>query len=384
MVDVKALQEERTKLFYDVYDGKKPKRIPITTVIYAEAAAPYAGVELKKAQWDPTYSEAYIDKIAADIPTDKAAIGAAPRIAPFYEMLQAKAIKMGENYSMQHPEVYSLEADEYDAFIADPYKCLMDICMPKLYPALAGDKGSAMLNLLKAYQIRADFVAKQGAYAAAAVNKYGFALLPPGGFTEAPLDFVADFIRSFSNTMSDLRRYPDKVAAACEAATPHMIKCGLVPTSSKFGRTFIPLHMAPFMNRKLFEKFYWPSFKALLDGLAAGGAECRIFIENDWTPHFDYILDFPGCAELQFEYGDPKEIQQKFKGRHIMSGMFPITMLQTHTKQQCIDFAKMLMDTFGPDGNFIFNTDKGIYSIKEPIATNVKAVFEYVRDNGSY
>ena len=40
-----------------------------------------------------------------------------------------------------------------------------------------------------------------------------------------------------------------------------MINQGLGPVRTVDARCFLPLHMAPFLNMKQFEKFYWPTFK---------------------------------------------------------------------------------------------------------------------------
>ena len=52
MADVKALQKERNKLFTDLYDGIKPKRIPTFISITWDAAIKYSGMDLKRSQWD--------------------------------------------------------------------------------------------------------------------------------------------------------------------------------------------------------------------------------------------------------------------------------------------------------------------------------------------
>ena len=43
---------------------------------------------------------------------------------------------MSNTGTMQHPEVHCLEVEEYDEFIADPYKCMVEKLMPRLFAAL--------------------------------------------------------------------------------------------------------------------------------------------------------------------------------------------------------------------------------------------------------
>ena len=64
--------------------------------------------------------------------------------------------------------------------------------------------------------------------------KYGKSNLG-GAFaqTDAPFDFIADLLRSFTGMMMDIRRVPDKVEAACEAILPLMVKAGAKGTPER-------------------------------------------------------------------------------------------------------------------------------------------------------
>lgn len=227
MSDVKQLQEERTQLFKDVYDGRQPKRVPIELSITWDAAIPYAGMDMKTAQWNPETFETFFDKVCAEFPTDKAPIAPTLRPPGFYEILGAKGIIMSKTGTMQHPEVHCLEVEEYDEFIADPYKCMVEKLMPRLFAALDTEPMRAALNFAKGYKAKCDIDAAMGGVAVEMTNKYGFAALPKGGMTEAPLDFMADFIRSFTGIIKDMRRNKEQVVAAVEAILPHMEKSGL-------------------------------------------------------------------------------------------------------------------------------------------------------------
>ncbi|MGB9792926.1 MAG: uroporphyrinogen decarboxylase, partial [Thermacetogeniaceae bacterium] len=112
----------------------------------------------------------------------------------------------------------------------------------------------------------------------------------------------------------------------------------------------------------------------------------QLFVEHDWMRYLDYLYELPENTIMRFEYGDPKLVAEKLGGRHILSGFYPITLLQTGTKQQCIDKAKELLDILAPTGKFWFQADKSIISADKEgkIAENMRAVLEYVMENGSY
>jgi hypothetical protein len=85
-----------------------------------------------------------------------------------------------------------------------------------------------------------------------------------------------------------------------------------------------------------------------------------------------------------FEYGDPKLIKEKLGKKHILNGFYPITLLKTGTKQQCIDKAKELIDILAPGGKYFFGFDKAIITADSVNLENLKAVLEYVSENAYY
>jgi hypothetical protein len=85
-----------------------------------------------------------------------------------------------------------------------------------------------------------------------------------------------------------------------------------------------------------------------------------------------------------FEYGTPKLIKEKLGKKHIVTGLFPMTMLKTHTKQECADYTKKLIEILAPGGKFIFGLDKNPITINDINMDSFNAVAETVRDYGVY
>ncbi|MEG0379550.1 MAG: uroporphyrinogen decarboxylase family protein, partial [Eubacterium sp.] len=219
-------------------------------------------------------------------------------------------------------------------------------------------------------------------------KKYGKAPFPNvSTLTEAPYDFMADQLRSFTGISKDIKRMPEKVLAALDAVLPIMVKAGIPAPgkpANKLNRVFIPLHMAPYMNKKDFERFYWPTFKALVDELDALGYGIDLFVEQDWTRFIDYLAELPrGCCMI-VEYGDPKIFKEKLGDKFILSGFYPMSLLKTGTEKECIDKASELLDILAPEGNYVFHLDKAIIRIKDLNPDNYKAVIDYVAKNGKY
>lgn len=384
MLSNKTIQEERTQLFKNVFDGKVPKRVPIDIDFSWDAAIEYAELDLKTAQWDMKQWPIFYEKMAQEFQNDKLPLTRSNRTPRFYQILQAKSFVMSDSGYMQHPEISCLEVDEYDEFIKDPYNFMTEVLLPRLYPSIQNDTIFSALNFAKAYKAYHDSMQYMTEIADCMTDKYGYAVLPPGAGTEAPFDYLADLIRSFTNINKDIRRCPQKVEEACEALLPLTCKAAIGPVQNQYARCFIPLHMAPFLNKKQFERFWWPTFQKLMKYIFENNMGAWIFCEHDWSDKLDYLAELEGRVYMCFEYGDPSKIKKIVGKNHIVSGLYPISYLQTKSKQECIDEAKRLLDIMAPGGGYIFSTDKIIFSLKGQIAENLKAVLETVREYGQY
>lgn len=378
MSDVIKLAQERTGLFNDLWQGRIPKRVPVVAMIQVEFAIQYAGRDLFKEQWDTTDLENVFDKVCQDFYSDLMPVSAV-RFPSYYKLLGARNFVMSSQGFLQHPEIVGLEVEDYEAIIASPYDCIVERVLPRLYSELDTEPGKRSIAMAKAFKAYQDEGANQLRAIINLMHKYGY-----GGanfFTgmcEAPFDILTDQLRGFKNIVADVRRYPDKVEAAVEALTPLMIRMGTPAFPMELGAVFIPLHMAPYLRDKDFAKFYWPSFKNLVQGLADKGHKSFIFAEQDWSRYVDYLAELPEKTIINFEYGDPKVIKEKLGDKHIITGFYPLSLLKTGTKQQCIDKAKELIDILAPGGNYFFSFDKAVITTDSVDVENFQAVLEYV------
>ena len=381
------LFKERTELFEALYSDKVPKRVPISTQIPVDFSVPYSGGDLVSAQWNLEELRPAFDKVCRDFPDDTTP-NSAFRLPLHYTILGSKGIVMSSSGFMQHPEINSMEPDEYDEYTADPYKFICETILPRLYTELDTDPVNKALVLSKAYKAWSDSMTKVAGINSEMNQKYGHWTAPAGSccFTEAPMDFLADFLRSFTGITKDVRRVPQKLEEACDATLPLMLKLGTPKNPSYLGRTHMPLHMAPFMREKDFERLWWPSFKKLCDKIAAQGQPLSFFCEHDFTRYLDYLQELPENTRLLVEYGDPALFKEKVGQKHILSGFYPVTYLQTKTAQECVDKAKEMIDILAPGGKYWFNFDKSVNTVGENgvVGRNLKAVLEFVVEYGVY
>lgn len=384
MGDAKALTQERNQLFADVYEGRIPKRVPVLAMLTIEFAIQYAGKDLVEAQWHTAMQEEICDKVCHDFPADTYPL-ANLRFPSVYTLLGARNFVMGSNGFIQHPEVEGLAFEEYDALLASPYDCIVEKVLPKLYKELDTDSTKKAFTLAKAFRAYNDEIATMMMISTKLTEKYGYADIPfMAGMCEAPFDFLADQLRGFKGISLDVRRIPDKVEAAVEALTPLMIKMGMPPFPSPYGATFIPLHMAPYLRTKDFAKLYWPTFKKVVEGLKAAGVTSFIFAEQDWMRYLDYLYELPENTRIMFEFGDPKLAKEKLGKKHVITGFYPLSLLKTGTKEQCIDKAKELLDILAPGGKYVFSLDKAPVTLDSCNPENLRAVWEYVMNNSNY
>lgn len=379
------IYEERLANREALLSGNIPKRVPIHLNINIEAACGYADVDQLKAHYDLNLLEKAYSTVCNDFYTDTFPIRTI-RFPLIYQVLGAKNWIMGSTGVLQHPEIEVMTADDYDEFITDPFGCLMDKFLPRLYKTLDTDQINKSLILAKTYHMYTKRKEAETALTGELSIKYGYVPGTSWGGQQlgAPFDFLADLLRGFKQTTIDLRRRPEKVKAACEAILPLMMKLAIPPVIIPGTSHFIPLHLAPFINMNQFETYYWPTFKKMLDDLADKGIACHLFVESDWTRFSGYLASLPESARMHFERSDPAHIKETVGEKHVIGGFYDPTITLTRSTQACIDEAKRLIDICAPGGRYFFCFDKGIMDIKSVDVKKVQAVLEWVRFNTDY
>lgn len=386
-MDARELQEYRTKLYEDVYSGIVPDRFPVSDGLSPEYLIEYAGKDFLTTQYQ------YTSEILGEISEKAMELVRGDNFSmawvrnPIAIMFQkSRAMVMSKTGMIQHPEVSGFEADEYDEFIKAPFDFVVEKVVPRLNPALDTDPVSRCIAFARIVFAQMDQQRVFDENNQKLAEKYGFFTPPPGtiGLQLIPFDFLADFCRGFTKIVVDIKRCPEKVLEALEALVPYAVWAGETPHTSLLGANMIMTHMATFLNQKDFEKFYWPTFYKICHICAERGQAVSIFCEDDWTRYIDYLQELPQGTRLHMEYGDPKKFKDKLGKKMVLSGFYPISLLKTGTKQQCIDKAKELIDILAPGGNYIFGFDKQALSMNDINPENYVAVMEYVLEHAKY
>lgn len=387
MTNVQKLQQERYELFDKLFTGQKPNRVPLGHYVFNPFAIQFAGYDLFDSQWDTAglLSKA-CDEFCQEVFTDSVPV--ASTIVPYpYHVLKSQSYQMSGDGFMQHPEISGMKAEDYDDFIASPYDTILEKILPTLFPALATDPITRSLNMAKGIVAYREESAVMKQIRDDAIEKYGYLKAPANssaGGVKCPFDFLADFIRGFTGILNDCRRRPQQLLEACDAVLPLLIKKATPSNPHYLGTTSITTHMPGFMRTKDFEKFYFPTFKKMVDTFVESGMGVRIFCEGDWMRYLDHLRELPENVRLRFEYGDPQIIKDKLGDKQIISGLYPLSTLEIGTEQKVIDKAKEYLDILAPGGKYYFEFDKSAITCRGNMRKNIVVLSNYLRDNANY
>jgi hypothetical protein len=264
------LLQERRKMYTDLYTGIIPKRVPISVGLATEIYIENAGLPLAQTQWTTEGLEKAVENVMKNLRSDTfpSDVPCSPQYA---ELSGDKFWNMGKSGIMQHPEHIFMLPEEYDDFLDGPYDFILEKLLPRRLTKLDPNNFiKSALVLVKSITAMNNTRATIGMIKGKLVAKYSFFDVPfeQNGFTVAPFDFIANCLRGFTGMMRDIKRCPEKVAEACEALLPLLLKFALPKVQTHIGATFMPCHMPTFMRTTEFEKLYYPTFSKLIHAAA--------------------------------------------------------------------------------------------------------------------
>lgn len=391
MSDVEKLYQERFERYNVAMNCGKPDRVPIRCGV-GEWAAKYTNLTLQEFFYEPPKAVEAVEKIVDNWDIDIFTGGGFTTAwGPMRDAMEIKFFKfpgmhLPENSTFQYHEEEYMKPEDYDDFIANPTEWILNNYMPRVCEEFA-EPGSyrANLALIKGAAAMAMYGGMAAATSEKWLKKWGFV---PGskGFTKAPFDTLGDTLRAMKGIMLDIRRRPEKVLAACEALVPHNIRYAMLGAGAdtRFPCQ-APLHRGayPFMSLEHWEKFYWPSLKAVIEGLWAKGKRMIFFAEGDWTPYLEKIAELPDTSILFIiDTTDAKKAKEILGGRFCLIGGVPTTLLTYGTPQQVKDCVKRSIDELAGDGGFILSA--GGVVMGDAKLENIEAMIEAGREYGKY
>ncbi len=381
-----ALYKERAQRYVDVLQLKQPDRVPRAPAI-GDFVANYTGLTKAEFFYDYDKSVAAFIKFSRDFDLEYSAAGNFYPGKVFermgYNLYRWPGGALPENTTFQYVEKEYMPADEYDALISDPEAWALKQYMPRVFNNLSGLSmipsffGSAELpfvgfmmvnygippvqaalqTLIDAGNLTMEYMAAMGKMGAVTMGELGLAGTL-GGFTKAPFDYLGDSLRGTRGVLMDIYRRPEKVLAACEALVPMAISMGVgAANGSGLPFCFIPLHKGAdgFMSNPDFEKFYWPTLKAVILGLIQEGVVPSMFVEGGYNQRLDILAESglpAGKTMWMFDQTNMADAKKKIGSWAAIGGNVPASMFKTGTPQQMEDYVKKLIDTCAPGGGF--------------------------------
>ncbi len=382
---------ERSRRLQDAMQLKQPDRIPIQLNMGYMLAEMY-GVTRQEQHENAEKEQEMLEKAAAYFQPDSL-LGVfnnpAASLAVGDRMTRFPGHGLDPNGSFQFVEGEYMKAEDYDAFIEDPADWSIRKYWPRVFSELEGlallpplglaafgHYGLFQLGIFKAppvakaLQALAKAVEAQASADARTMNSsqrlaaLGFA--PPtfaGSIAEAPFDFMSDTLRGMRGIMLDIHRRPDKLLAAMDKVLRFELEYAVnFSRATGLNACFIPLHRGSdgFMSLAQFEKFYWPTLKALQLGLVEAGIMPFVFYEGVWDQRLKYLAELPRAKTAGlFQFSDIFKVKEVLGDTMCIMGGMRNSMLQAGTADQVREFTIKLCKEVGKGGGFIMSVGIG-------------------------
>lgn len=419
MVDFKANKEtyaKKTQRMIDVANGKIPDRVPVCSFIESYALA-YAGTTIADVEGHLIKHAKSYGQIYKDIYFDCAYVSYLTHSVKLGKVLGSEVFFASDDgVTLQHKEDCPMTPEDYKEIAKDPVMWILNEFLPRKFPkfdATNEDQLKAFFSSLPPFLEFAGTLVVGNLY----FEKFLGMPVAVGGSAEMPLDFFFDFLRGFKGTTIDVRRNKEDLILAKNAIKdysydltkmthlmmtmpPHIkdlpwlldygingVVKGGAPKLKEFPWILNPCHMPPFMSDDSFKELYLDDFVNFAKYIQDCGGHMFTVLEGQWgNKKLEMLAERVPAHSVTFvvENDDIFEAKKILGADHSIMGGMPLSMLRDGTKQQCIDYAKKLVDEVGKDGGYVFATDKVLLAPGDVNIKNYAAVNEFVHVYGQY
>ena len=410
------LYVKREKRFNDVVALRKPDRVPVIPIAHHYFASKVKGIPNKDNGYDVRMRGQAIRDATIKFGWDMCPMSGVFASKGF-EAVGSLQVRwpggdLADDAPFQFVEGEYVQEDEFDEFLSNPNGFTLTKILPRIASNLAGlgqfpfplywlsssyffqnVAGSvlsappfrtALESLLKLADVMEEENAVNGAHVQEMAS-LGYPLLLGSAIFPA-FDMVSDFFRGLKGGSLDIYRNPDKLQATIDMMQPACI--GLAIGAAKMAgnpRVMIPMHRGAdtFMSEEAFEKFYWPTFKQLIEVLVANDLVPMPLFEGGYNSRLKYLAQLPpGKVAAHFDHVDRKKFKETCGDVMCFWGNVPSSLMCTGTPQEVKDDVKRLIDLFGDTGALIIDSTQGIPDEARP--ENVYALREAVDEYGVF
>ncbi|MDE3075829.1 MAG: hypothetical protein KGJ86_10410 [Chloroflexota bacterium] len=416
--EVRHSYQGRVRRFMDAVRLRPTDRIPVSPNVGFFPSS-YANITPHEAMYDYDKLAGAIARFHRDFKPDSLRSSSIYGPGPMFDLLDYKLYRWpGHGLELTAPAQYVeseyMKPEEYDVLIQDPSGYFMRRFLPRIFGSLEGFQalGVATDNLnigrhpgyfshfaepavraALSAMLEAGQAAQAWRHACALIDRrvigqHGIPLWLGTAPTNAPFDIIGDTLRGTRGIMTDLFRRPERVLAAMERFVPLAIDMGVrgadaagVPFS------YVPLHKGAqgFMSTKDFERFYWPTLKALILGLVDQGIVPLLFVQGSYDlPRLEIIAGSgipAGATVWLFDKTDMRQVKQQLGSWACIAGNVPLSLLQAGTPSDVRTYVKRLIDDVAQDGAFVLSTGAVIDQAKPE---NVHALIDAGLDCGTH
>lgn len=197
------------------------------------------------------------------------------------------------------------------------------------------------------------------------------------GFPLHPF-FQLSMVRSMLNFAEDLYYRGDLVEAALDKMVPEFIEQAITRKSQGY-------HIAPcveeragafFYPPKIFERFWWPYTRRIVEELWAEGITTWFHLDTDWIKNLEYFKELPrGSAVLGFDGTTDIFAAKDILRNHICiaTDIHP-TLMSIGSPDDVEEYCKKLIDEIGGDGGMILSSGCWLPAAIKP--ENFRAMIE--------
>lgn len=205
----------------------------------------------------------------------------------------------------------------------------------------------------------------------------------PDYYLKNPYEYFFTSLRGMKGSAIDLRKVKSDLIDAVEniyqtITLPNINKALSNDNSSFMCDMYTAFLGHSILSAKQFEEIYWPTLKRAFDLFASNNRKLLIQSESTMLRFSEFFQDIPkGLLVIQLEQDDIFEIRKKLPNICLAGGM-PTFLLGHGTPQECVDYAKRLLDVMG-DG-YIFSQDKMISFRNDCKRENLLVANDFVRN----
>jgi len=271
-----------------------------------------------------------------------------------------------------------IEVEEYPDLVADPQRYYWEKAFRRyVKPDLTLGEFKAGVQEFLAF---AEFGSRMDDIF---LNEYGtLSPTPAGAFIMIPFEYLFNFLRGIKQLSLDVRRHRSELIEVSEGLWESMCEPALqqslaADTYGAITSVNIGFLAQSVLSNSQLEELYLPYVKKVIDAAIAADKRVFVFCESEMLRFAEHFEDIPpGYVMIHPEQDDIFELRRRLPNIVFAGGM-PTHLLGQGSPQECIDYAKHLIDEMGE--GFVFSTNKMMSYRNDAKRENLLAVMDFVR-----